>query len=53
MTTEQCKQLNYEERVNAEFKSLRLRIKKLEDLLLGQMLDSGSINESVKRLNKG
>ena len=45
--------LNHEERVNAEFKGLRLRIKKLEDILLGQTLDSGLIKESVKRIIKG
>jgi hypothetical protein len=46
--------LSYEYRVNAEFKSLRLRIKRLEDLLLGlQALDSGSIKDAVERLNKG
>ena len=45
--------LSYEKRVNAEFKNLRLRIKKLEDILLGQILDSGSIKDSVERLTKG
>ena len=46
--------LSYEYRVNAEFKCLRLRIKRLEDLLLGlQALDSGSIKDAVERLNKG
>jgi len=46
--------LSYEQRVNAEFKNLRLRIKKLEDIVLGQQtIDSGSIKDSVERINKG
>ena len=45
--------LSYEERVNAEFKHLRLRIKKLEGILLGQTLDSGSVKEAIERITKG
>jgi len=45
--------MEYKKRVNAEFKSLRLRIRKLEEILLNQQLDSGSINEPIKKLTKG
>ena len=46
--------LSYEERVNAEFKRLRLRIKKLEEVVLGkQETDSGSIKEDVTTVIKG
>ncbi len=45
--------LSREDRTNAEFKHLRKRIKRLEDLLLKQIIDSGSISESVKDLKKG
>lgn len=46
--------LEYEYRVNAEFKKLRLRVKKLEEIVLGtQEKDNGSISEMVDRLKKG
>lgn len=46
--------LSYEKRVSAEFKRLRLRIKKLEDTILGkQENDSGSILENVSKLTRG
>jgi hypothetical protein len=45
--------LDYKKQVNAEFKNLRLRILKLEEILLKQKIDSGSLNDPVKRLKKG
>ena len=45
--------LTQEDRINAEFKHLRKRIKRLEDLLLNQVTDSGLIIDDVKNLNKG
>ena len=45
--------LSREDRINAEFKHLRKRIKRLEDLLLKQTTDSGSISEPVEDLKKG
>jgi len=45
--------LSQEDRINAEFKHLRKRIKRLEDLLLKQTTDSGSISDEVKELRKG
>jgi len=46
--------LNYEQRVSAEFKALRLRIKKLESIVLGkQTNDSGYILDKIDNLNKG
>mgnify|MGYP003959003205 len=46
--------LEYEYRVNAEFKKLRLRVKKLEEIILGiQERDNGSISETVDKLKKG
>jgi len=46
--------LSYEQRVSAEMKKLRLRIKKLEETVLGnQAKDSGSILEKVDNLTKG
>jgi len=45
-------QLNLEG-INAEFKSLRLRIKRLEQLVLNNVADSGSISDEAKKLKKG
>ena len=45
--------LNQEDRVNAEFKHLRKRIKKLEDILLNNITDGGKISESVIETKKG
>lgn len=41
------------EGINAEFKSLRLRIKRLEQLVLKMTTDSGTISDEVKDLKKG
>ena len=45
--------LTLEERVNAEFKHLKLRIRKLEQIVLKQHDELGSIKEPNKRLKKG
>ena len=45
--------LSPEDRMNAEFKHLRKRIKRLEDLLLRQTTDSGTISDKVIKLKKG
>lgn len=47
------KDLSYEERVNAEFKHLNKRIKRLEQIVLKQHIDSGSITERNVKLKKG
>jgi len=41
------------EGINAEFKSLRLRIKRLEQLVLNSKADSGLVSEEAKQLKKG
>jgi hypothetical protein len=41
------------EGINAEFKSLRLRIKRLEQLVLNSKTDSGSLSDDVNNLKKG
>jgi hypothetical protein len=41
------------EGINAEFKSLRLRIKRLEQLVLNQESDSGTVSDVVKKLKRG
>lgn len=46
-------QLSLEDRMNAEFKHLRKRIKRLEQIALRQEVDSGSITESVEDIKKG
>ena len=45
--------LSPEDRVNAEFKHLRKRIKRLEDLLLNNVTDAGTISELVTKTKKG
>jgi hypothetical protein len=47
------KDLSFEERVNAEFKHLNKRIKRLEQIVLKQHIDSGSITENNIKLKKG
>ena len=42
-----------EDRVSAEFKHLRMRISRLEELVLSQQDDSGYIKDPVKKLRKG
>lgn len=39
--------------MNAEFKHLRKRIKRLEDLLLNSVTDGGKISDSVTKIKKG
>jgi hypothetical protein len=46
-------QLSLEDRINAEFKHLRKRIKKLEDIILKQTTDAGNISDMVKDIKKG
>ena len=42
------------ERTNAEFKSLRKRIERLEKLVLTNKIDNGLVNEPVKKnIKKG
>lgn len=41
------------EGINAEFKKLRKRIERLEQIVLNQTQDSGKISESVNKLKKG
>lgn len=48
-----CKNLTFEERVNAEFKHLKKRIKRLEQIVLKQHDDNGYINEPNKVISKG
>ena len=47
------KDLSFEERVNAEFKHLNKRIKRLEQLVLVQKIDNGAISKDVITLKKG
>ncbi len=47
------KNLSFEERVNAEFKHLNKRIKRLEQLVLVQKIDNGVISKDVVTLKKG
>ena len=47
------KDLSFEERVNAEFKHLNKRIKRLEQLVLERKTDNGFITEPNIRLKKG
>lgn len=47
------KELSFEERMAAEFKHLRLRIKRLEQLVLVQKIDNGVISKDVVTLKKG
>lgn len=47
------KDLSFEERVNAEFKHLNKRIKRLEQLVLVQKIDNGDISKDVITLKKG
>ncbi len=47
------KNLSFEERVNAEFKHLNKRIKRLEQLVLVQKIDNGVISNDVVTLKKG
>ena len=54
MMSEKAKsRLSPEDRINAEFKHLRKRIKRLEQIVLQQTVDSGKITEDTKQLNKG
>jgi len=39
--------------INAELKSLRLRIAKLEKIILSGQTDAGSINTKIKQEKKG
>jgi len=41
------------EGINAEFKKMRKRIERLEQLVLNQVTDSGAISEEVKKIKKG
>ena len=47
------KDLSYEDRINAEFKHLNKRIKRLEQIVLKQTKDNGSIVEPIEDLKKG
>lgn len=47
------RKMGLEERVNSEFKHLRLRIRRLEEIVLSQKNDSGSILEPAHDLKKG
>lgn len=47
------KDLSYEDRVNAEFKHLKKRIRRLEQIVLKGNIDRGSISGSVKDLKRG
>ena len=47
------KYLSFEERINAEFKHLNKRIKRLEQIVLKQTKDNGSIVEPIEDLKKG
>lgn len=47
------KNLSLEDRFNAEFKHLKLRIKKLEKIILDGKIDHGLITESNTKKNKG
>ena len=47
------KDLSFEERVNAEFKHLNKRIKRLEQLVLVQKIDNVVISKDVVTLKKG
>ena len=47
------KELSEVDRVNAEFKHLKKRIKRLEQLVLVQKVDNGNITEEVIKLKKG
>lgn len=41
------------EGINAEFKKLRKRIEKLEDIILAYGTDMGNISNKLKKENKG
>lgn len=45
--------LSSEDRINAEFKHLRKRIKKLEELVLANVVDGGEIRSTIKTDKKG
>jgi len=47
------RKLSLEDRVNAEFKHMKLRIKRLEQLVLSSHNDNGSILEKPNKLKKG
>ena len=47
------KELSELDRVNAEFKHLKKRIKRLEHLVLVQKTDNGNITKEVIKLKKG
>jgi len=47
------KKLTHEQRVNAEMKHLRLRIKRLEDLVLTPNVDNGDLNGTIDKLKQG
>lgn len=47
------KNLSLEDKFNAEFKHLKLRIKKLENIILASKIDHGLITELNTKKNKG
>jgi hypothetical protein len=45
--------LTLEEKMNAEFKHLKLRIRRLEQIVLNGVMDNGSITDDITNLKKG